>query len=231
MNLKLGICLPSYLYNEEREKLANDAFGSLAKSEPLVDEVTLLLLIESGSLVKYTPYLEDLRKKFRTVIKVHDSNGSAEQKFAYGTSYLIDAFGIDTVVWMTDDTLHHPLWLWKLEGLVRRHPDAKAWSVYRSSFELMHRTIKEEGEDVLVHSVCGHGMTLSAKEWKAWGMTAEKAAGYGSNGQVTLDVEHPEVRPGERWVTKRSWIEHTGKTGVHTALSIPEYAKDFVGTK
>lgn len=229
--MKLGIVLPSLLYSKEREKLAEAAFLSLAKTESLMQETLLLLLIESGTTYQYAPYLDGLRKSFRVFVKTYDDLKGTEQKFAFGTSYMLENFGVDTVTWLADDTLYHPLWLWKLDGLIKRHPEAKAWSVYRSAFEWMHRTIKEEGDDVLVRSVCAHGMTFTKKEWQEWGMTWEEAGKYGVDGQVTLDVEHPDARPGERWVTKQSWLEHTGKTGIHATPELPEYAREFVGTK
>jgi hypothetical protein len=229
--VKLGIVLPSYFYAKEREKLADAAFMSLSRSEPLVHRVVLVLLVKAGTTNKYMPYMNELGKNFRVFLKTYDDLTGTEQKFAFGTSYLLQNFDVDTVTWLTDDTLFHSLWMWKLEGLIRRHPEAKAWSVYRSAFEFMHRTIKEENEDALVHSVCAHGMTFTRQEWKEWGITPEAAASYGVDGKLTLDVEHPEQRPGERWVTKQSWMDHTGKVGVHTSSDIPEYARDFVGAK
>jgi hypothetical protein len=228
--VKLGIVLPSYLYNRERERLADSAFLSLAKSESLMDETVLLFLIKSGTASQYNQYLDKLRKKFRVVLKTYDDLEGSEQKFAFGTSYMLDSFKVDYITWMADDVLFHPLWLWKLEALIGRHPEAKAWSIYRSAFEWMHRTVREEGDDVLVRSICAHGMTFTKKEWQEWGVTPEIAATFGIDGNVTLDVEHPEKRPGERWVTKVSYLEHTGRTGTRATPDIPEYARDFVGT-
>lgn len=195
-----------------------------------MEESVLLLLIKSGTAYQYNQYVDNLRKKFRLVIKTDENLNGTEQTLAFGTTYLLEKFGVDYVTWMGDDALFHPLWLWKLEGLIRRHPQAKAWNVYRSAFEWVHRSFKEEGEDVLVRSVCGHGMTFTKKEWLDWGMTADKARLYGTEGNSTLDLEHMEQRPGERWVTKTSFVEHTGKVGVHCTEHIPEYARDFVGT-
>ena len=51
------------------------------------------------------------------------------------------------------------------------------------------------------------------------------------NRGLTLDIYDPWIRPGERWVTKRSWILNIGIEGENQHLEAPEYAVDFVGFK
>ena len=224
--MKLGIVLPSYMYSDERKRLASQAFYSLMDTEPLQQEVRLLLLVKYGRTQEYLSLLDGLSRKFNVILKTDEGLNGTEQTLAFGTHFLFENFGLDYVTWMGDDALFHPLWLWKLESLIRRRPQARSWSVYRSAFEFVHRTLKIEEEDVLVRSICGHGMTLSQQEWKEWGVDW-RTGSWGCHQGDTLDLVHSEVRPGERWVTKESWVQHTGRTGVHCTVDIPEYARDF----
>lgn len=224
--MRLGIVLPSWIYNDERRRLATDAFISLARCETLQDETTLLLLVKSGTATEYTPFLEGLNQKFRLIVKTDEGLDGTEQTLAYGTTFLFENYGVDYVTWMGDDSLFHPLWLWKLESLIQAHPNAICWSVYRSAFEFVHRTIKVANEYVRVRSICGHGFTVSKKEWQDWGINWKDGKWEAEYGD-TLDLVHFSQRKGERWVTRKSYVEHTGKVGVHCTASVPEHARDF----
>lgn len=226
--MRLGIVLPSYMYSEERKRLATAAFLSLAKSEALPHPTDLLLLVKSGTAQAYTTPIELLSNKFNVIIRTDEGLNGTEQTLAFGTQWLFENRGVEYVTWMGDDALFHPMWLWKLQRLIAEHPEAKSWSVYRSAFEFVHRTLDEGGEDVKVRSICGHGLTFSKKEWSEWGVDWRVGAWACHQGD-TLDLVHSEVRPGERWVTKNSYIEHTGRVGVHCTPDIPEYAKNFQG--
>ena len=90
------------------------------------------------------------------------------------------------------------------------------------------------GNDVCVRSVCGHGMTFTREEWKAWGIDWRHGndwANAGPLGGSTLDLHHAFYRPGERWVTEKSYIDHVGKHGLHVTPETPEYALNFMGTE
>lgn len=226
--MKLGIVLPSYMYNDTRCALADDALWSLARTEPLMDKSRLLLLVKNGRVQEYTCYRDALSFKFNLIIKSDEGLNGTEQTLAYGTQWLLDNYDIEYITWMGDDALFNPLWLWKLEGLIQRHPDAKSWSVYRSAYEWMHRTLDEASEDVMVRSICGHGMTFSRKEWKEWG-TDWTNGKWDDPNEETLDLKHAWERKGERWVTKESFVQHTGKVGVHCDVNTPEFARSFVG--
>lgn len=223
--MKLGIVLPSYLYSFERKRLATEAFYSLMKTEPLQHETRLLILAKSGHSIDYTGVLPGLSDKFSVTLKTDEGLTGTEQTLAYGTQWMFENFGVDYVMWMGDDSLFNPLWLWKLDGLIKRHPEAKSWSVYRSAYEWFHRTLDDKGEDVKVRSICGHGMTFTKKEWTEWGVDWKTVSTDPE--AFTLDLVHYEKRQGERWVTKQSFVEHTGKVGVHCNEQTPEFARDF----
>ncbi len=226
--MKLGITLPSHFYTPERRRLADAAFRSLAATESLQEPTTLLLLVRRGTAGDYTAYTDQLNNKFRLIIKTDEGLEGTEQTLAFGTTYLAENFDLDYLMWMGDDALFHPFWLWKLEGLISRHLAAKAWSVYRSAHEAFHAPIRQLEDDMEVRSICGHGMTFSVKEWKAWGIKWQQGAWLSSRGD-TMDLLHVEARPGERWVTKHSYLQHTGKVGRHCTGNEPEYAQEYAG--
>jgi hypothetical protein len=198
----------------------------LMESEPLQKGVRLLLLVKQGHSQEYVDVVHGLSKKFSVVLKTDEGLQGTEQTLAFGTTWLFDDFNLDYVTWMGDDALFHPMWLWKLEQLVKRHPEARSWSVYRSAYEWIHRTLSDEGEDVLVRSICGHGLTFSRNEWREWGVDWRTVHAGGPD-ELTLDLMHWEQRRGERWVTKDSWLQHTGKVGVHCSEQTPEFARNF----
>lgn len=226
--MKLGIVLPSWIYSAERRKLADATFASLMQTEPLEKDTRLLLLVKVGHTKEYVDYVHALTKNFSVILKAEDEQTckGTEQTLAFGTSWLFKATDVEYITWMGDDALFHPMWLWKLESLIKRRPAARSWSVYRSAYEWIHRTLQETDEDVLVRSICGHGLTFSRNEWEAWGIDWRTVHAGGPD-ELTLDLMHYEARVGERWVTKQSWIQHTGKEGVHCSKDIPEFARDF----
>ena len=225
--MKHTIVLPTYQYNEERLRLATETFQDLAQCD--VPEGTELMLVEKelGSVAKRFNY-SILEEKFK-IQQFQDPEGvsGTEMTLAWGTE---EAFrrGAEYVTWMGDDAKFHPYWLHRLMALIGRHPEALAWSVYRSAHEVYHTPIRtDEYGDVLVRSICGHGFTIRADAWKAWGVSWREGSWPCDRGD-TLDLHHTWKMPGERWVTGRSYVDHTGKVGVHVQPHIPEYAIDFV---
>jgi len=124
----------------------------------------------------------------------------------------------------------NPAWLYALIRLIERHPDAMAWSVYRSAHVKYHAPIREEGDDIEVRSLCGHGMTISRQKWLDWGINWVHGAWNCPSGD-TLDLQYAHVKPGERWCTKVSYIDHCAKVGVHQQVGMPEYGLDFAGVQ
>jgi hypothetical protein len=225
--MTFGIVLPSHVYKPERVRLVAEAFHSLERTVTDPDnKPKLLLILKLTSLYHY--YSERLLHSFdlECIPDPKEVQGT-EQTLAYGTQYLFDQ-GCEVVTWMGDDALFHPMWHKKLEELIAAKPGAVAWSVYRSAYEEVHKTLETDGPYVRVGSICGHGMTFSKEEWQRWGIQWQDG-GWCSDRGDTLDLHHSQVRQGERWVTKVSYIEHTGRVGLHCRAHIPEYAVDFQG--
>lgn len=254
--MRFGIVLPTWIYNAERARLATEAFDSLARTECPSRRAALLLLVRPGIMSKYTGPVQGRLLAFETqmLFQGKDIEGT-EQTLAWGTEEMLRSFGdVTHVVWMGDDALFHPRWLRELENLVKRHPGARAWSVYHSAHQAHHKdlrhvdglecrldpcavnTASDDEEltcetkpfrDVLVKSVCGHGMTFTREEWAEWGIKWETGRRWNSPEGNTLDLHHAWARPGERWVTARSYVEHTGKEGINCRAHIPEYGIGF----
>ena len=229
MAMKNGIVLPSYCYRPERVKLVKPTFDTLERTRTDDNKPKLLLILKLTDSYYYDT--GKLLPAFDVeVIPDPERVFGTEQTLAYGTQYLFDQ-GCDTVTWMGDDALFSPDWVRKLRKLIEDKPEAKAWSVYRSAYTKVHQTFEENGDYARVASICGHGFTVSKQEWREWGVVWQSGVWDSPYGD-TLDMHHVYVRPeGERWVTKDSYIQHTGTVGLHCNESIPEYAQNWMGTE
>jgi len=225
--MKYGVVLPSYIYAEFRIDSTNYGMASLAETRNDENKPTLLFVLRPTHYTARVNYeLPGIKQEFNveTVIDPEGVSGT-EQTLAWGTQKLFDD-GCDYVTWMGDDALFHPQWHMKLRELINAKPTAKGWSVYRSAYEQYHKTLGQENGYVLVSTLCGHGMTISKEEWKEWGIDWRQGV-WALPGSDTLDLYHATQRPGERWTTAESWIEHTGRAGVHCSPSTPEWAVNF----
>lgn len=226
---KFTIVLPSFLYNATRVALAKATFASMAKTRRPEFLHRLDMLVKGDATTGEWPYSGGSNDSFlATLIPEPVGIGGTEQTLAWGATHAFEQ-GADYVVWMGDDALFHPDWLIQLDALIDRHPGARAWSVYHSSHTAFHEDLAFEGEDVRVLSVCGHGMTFSRQEWEDWGVNWQEPAAFTSPRGSTLDLHHPWKRPGDRWVTNRSFVEHTGRVGIHCNPMVPEWAQNFAG--
>lgn len=225
--MKLAIILPSWTYDVARVQIATRTMDALQRTDTSKFEAKprLHLLLKAG--VDYYYPVEGLGKTFDLTVEGDPALVSGvEQTLAYGTTKLFNE-GAEYVSWVQDDTLVHPDWMNQLDALITRHPDARAWSIYRSANVQVHENIREdENGDVQVKSI-GHVMTISHSEWVNWGVPWMEV----HDGGITMDLVHPCSRPGERWVTGKSYADHIAKHGKHMRPEIPEYAVSFQGTE
>jgi hypothetical protein len=254
--MKFGIVLPIFLYNEKRVELARATFDSVQASIPPTESPLLFIAVRPGVVPSAEVFGQKWMSGFDVLVEtVHPDSlvKGTEMSLAWGTQYVLDNFeDITHLIWLGDDALFKLDWLVQLEALVGRHPDAKAWSVYHSAHQAHHKDLVrvpwkelrgefknldplsteqvayDTGYDVLVRSICGHGMTFTREEWVAWGIDW-RAGNQWSNagGGDTLDLHHVYYRPGERWVTEKSYVQHTGVEGVHCTKSTPEFGLGF----
>jgi len=234
--IKFGVVLPTWCYNTSRVGLIYQTFGALDKTrnEDLDDDPSLLLIVKGDRPSLISEFMENQRSFNSVTVLPQDGLGcdGTEQTLAFGAQWFFDNDqDITHVIWMGDDAKFNPSWLYQLQELIYRHEDAVSWSVYRSAHVAYHAPLLVDPKtgDVAVKSICGHGMTFSRQEWKAWGVNWQEGQAwpnpYSGN---TLDLHHAWKRQGERWVTPKSYIEHTGRTGLHCTPNVPEYAIDFV---
>lgn len=237
--IRFGVVLPTFIYNEYRKELAAKAFETLLLTRQPTAKPIVTLVLEKAGVDPIHPEPAEYDGYYLNHLIDDESEAvGTEQTLAAGTQTVFDGPGdISHVVWMGDDSLFHPDWLRELEYLIDRHPDAKGWSVYRSAYEAAHRTLLTDATgDCRVSSLCGHGFTISREEWTGWGIDWRNPPAVqggqprwpGPEGN-TLDILHPFARPGERWCTGKSYVQHTGRRGVNCTPDIPEWAVDFQG--
>jgi hypothetical protein len=230
--VRFALVMPTWIYRPDRALLADDCFRSLMATRSPETRPALILLVRESS---YCYPIEELRDAFDVEVLPQAVAGEPfrgiTQPLIYGTDHAFE-LGADFVVHVNDDSVFSPLWLDALTGLISRHPGARAWSVYRSAHTAVHAELREEGPDVLVRSINGDGITFARRDWTEWAPDW-RAHPWPPNPRdpsvLTLDYMHYLARPGERWVTRRSFMDHTGRDGTHCVPGIPEWAQDFVG--
>jgi hypothetical protein len=229
---RYALVMPTMIYDEQRLAIADQCFTTLLKTDVAGERPLFLLLIKDAGLPYQYPIAE-LGRLFWTVPRDQTSPDGGQfhwtdQPMVFGCDRAFE-MGAEYVVQLGNDTLFHPRWLVELDELIARRPTAAAWSVYRSARTDVHRTLCEDSDGVQVSSINGNGLTLSRAEWSAMNLNWRHGRWPSPLG-ATLDMWHVSNRPGDRWVTRRSWIEHAGRAGAHARPDIPEYALDFVGT-
>jgi|SRR5882724_2029673 len=230
------LLFPTYVDSTDRQLIAQTSYRSLLKTiVPNGDAPLFVVCVWKGQIAK------DQVDKVRCFINspfqmetMHQPDGieGSDQSICYAMEQVIlKVPGLTHVILLCDDILYHPDWFVETKALVERHPDAKAWTIYRSAHTRHHRTVARDGfGDHSVTSMAGSGMCITLDEWKAWGIKASDGMSWPiPTGGHTIDLHHAWARPGERWATDKSYIQHIGKIGVHCTAETPEYALEFVG--
>ena len=220
--VRLGFILPIYLYKQERVAWAERALASLRKTEPLDYRPALLCVVKPSnhSMLFEFPQFEQI------IITQPPEVRELNSAFAYGYTEIFARFPwITHACILCDDWVYHPTWLGQLQNLILRHPDAKGWSVYRSGNARWHRTLREEGEDCLVTSLNGPG-AISREGWRAWGVNY---ASFPDPSGYSIDLLHVVQCRGERWATRKSYIQHIGVRGTYAHAGELDLSEMFVG--
>lgn len=223
--MKFGLVMSAYVGDPARSGITARCLSGLAKT--VADEKpTLLIMIRFNEFFDYNPFLEELRKKFNVVV-LDDIPGDVNSRDVYMADLLFSQYDATHVVFLYSDFVFNSQWLSELKNLILRHPSAKAWSVYRSSYTRHHKIVGGDGVDVLMTMHDGLGC-LSKEEWNDYrelingDYTCPDSMGGGS----TIDIHHPYKRPGEYWATGKDYWENIG---VHSWLGRQDQAIDFVG--
>jgi len=231
---KYGMVLISYIRGSQREEWARRSFEGLTRTNTkgLVKPSLLLSYKDTG--FDYKPYVDKWAEKFELVYGEDPEHViGLDPIFIYSANHMLELWPDRThIVFLTDDVLYNPEWLQQLDGLIERHPDGKAWTVYRSAYEYHHKTMQIcDNGDIEVRSISGIG-TISVQEWREY--NPDWKIGHGGfyvmspEGGCTLDLHHAWERKGQRWSTGASYWDHIGMVGTHSNCD-QEHANNFVG--
>lgn len=237
---KYGLILNTYVYALHRANYVAKSLKSLAQTNIEGLEQPILQFTIKPSAFDYGPYLTELEQKFLIQVDLEDyvckdKGKGIDPTFINSINNILMLYPeITHVTYLTDDILYNKDWLLTLDALIERHPDAKAWTVYRSSNTRHHRVMVQDRvtQDCMVTSIAGVG-TMSRQEWEEYGLDGKQGHGYYSTpathgGGNTVDLHHAYARPGSRWATGRDYWEHIGDSGSHSLVNIDK-ALDFVG--
>jgi hypothetical protein len=230
--MRLGMVLTSRVYDDERAKIVRRSFDSLTNTVMIGVERPAMALLNTTSSFDYGPYLEAWGYKWDVVIS-KDLKWRLNVLQSIGAEILLADGTVTHLYFMYDDFIYNPHWLRQLQGLIERHPGARAWGVYRSSFTNFHRIIGGDDVDVLMTMHDGIGC-VSREEWTAYQDTLKgefivplkRDTGETILVDCTIDVHHAYQRPGERWATSKDYMQNIG---VHQFLGRQDEAIDFVG--
>jgi len=238
--MRFAIALPTYLYSEERKRNAARSYASLLRTDIPSEDCPLWISVVSPDADSATPVYElvetshrenEIRKFNGAYFSQRPGISGTDQSLCCCVEGIIQThLEVTHIIYLTDDLVYHPRWFIELKALISRHPDARAWSVYRSAHDRHHKTRSVVGDDHEVTSLSGNGTCFTVDEWKAWGVGSIDGSSWPvPTGGNTLDLHHAYHRPGERWATGKSYIQHIGMNGLRVTSGVPEYALDFVG--
>ena len=221
----LGFILPTYLRSQERIEWARRSFASLARTRTIGYMPRLVIVSKPGLVDVREVIPANGFSNFQVAVLTQPEDADwIDAAFAWGLGKLFDDYPEVTHGGIVqDDFVYNSHWLEELYDLIFRHPDAKCWHVYRSNNVKYCQTLTTVNGDMTVTCINGPG-TISRQEWKEWNLDYRNLSRDGG-----LDVMHPRQRPGERWVTEKSYIQSIGIRGEHNSPEIGEASLEFVG--
>lgn len=230
--MRFGLSLISGVHSKERADIVTSSLTSLSKTNVLDLRVPVLAISYNAiNYFDYEGFFNLLEKKFDLMDRLDPQNisGAMALAVANATNMLEYKADVTHVVFLWDDFIYNPEWLQELNKLVLRHPDGKAWSIYRSSFTRHHRIIGGDGVDVLMTMHDGIGC-VTREEWQEYskchnGSDFSVPLDFPGGGN-TPDIHHAYARPGDRWATSRDYAQNICR---HVGIENVDCAIDFVG--
>lgn len=228
--MRFGLSLISGVYNKEREAIVTRSLTSLAKTNTQGLERPILWITRSIGF-DYAPYFDLLVGPFSLIART--DNPRISGAMALAVDNVTDLFtcnnDITHVVVLWDDFIYNSEWLLELYKLIQRHPDGKAWSIYRSRYSRHHQVVGGDGIDVLMSMHDGIGC-VTREEWIEYGKY-HNGSDFSvppdfPGGGNTPDIHHAYARPGNRWATSRDYAENIGR---HRGIENVDCAINFVG--
>lgn len=229
---RFGFVLISHVGNAERAALVTRSLNSLIKTKITDTDIyspALEIMYNPSSKFDYGQFTKQLDRNWLVFTDTDKASGLNGLVSIAADLLIEEVENITHVGFLWDDFYYHPEWGIKLNELVLRHPDAKAWSIYRSSYTRHHRIIggQSSSGDCLMTMHDGVGL-MTVEEWKEYGASkrADFACPESMGGGNTIDIHHAYERPGDRWATGRDYAQNLG---VHANLGRLDQAIDFVG--
>lgn len=228
--MRFGMTLPSFVTDGERINWAKASFASLDKTNTDgLESKPLLQIIAKGKQSLGIASSVKLSQFEVEIIEQPEEIKSNDGCLVWGWDRLAKTPGITHLGFLTDDWLYNRNWILELRNLVLRKPGATAWWVYRSTYEEIHKTLREEEGAVLVKSINAGGC-VTVQEHREWKMDWRKCPRENvEEGRLSLDLLHPQQRPGDRWVTPKSYILNIGLRGACQRPDTNDFAREFVG--
>jgi hypothetical protein len=177
----------------------------------------------------YNYYVDQIKDTWEVSIEEDnlDRQSGWDELSSIAADKLLNETDITHIGFLPDDFVYNPEWMQQLSFLITRHPEARAWSVYRSNYKLHHRIIGGDGIDVLMtmHDALG---TMTRKEWFEYGASSREdfTSPPSMGGGCSIDIHHAFIRPGEYWATSKDYMQNLG---VHPGLEGQDCAIEFVG--
>lgn len=232
--MKFGVSYISYVNSAFRQGVTNHSLTTLAATDTEGLFPYLFVFYKASDLLNYDTFLDSLTSKFVTHLVRDEANHGGVNNILRASveNILLQAPDVTHLVFLYDDFIFNPNWLKQLVGVIERHPDARAWSVYRSSYTRHHRIVDGDGVDVRMTMHDGIGC-ITKEEWKLLDNEVTVRAGdttvpntHELGGGCSLDVFHAYALPGSRWATSRDYWQNLG---IHPGLGRQDQAIDFVG--
>ena len=167
--MRFGFVIPIYTVNEQRRNWAVASLRSLAKTVVIGEPPVICFVLNSAKENESEGIIRSsgLSQFDVMLIEQPPDAASIDACNIFGWSHILKTRpDITHLAMMTVDWLYNPRWLIELENIIQRHPQARAWWVYRSAFEFFHKTLRIE-EDVLVRSFNAGGC-FPAADYRAW---------------------------------------------------------------
>jgi hypothetical protein len=229
--MKFGLSLISGATTVDRARIVNQSLTSLSKTNVKDLEKPIIWITHSDGVVDYTDMFKELSSPFELVAMTDNPKIAGPMALAVNNAtVLLDVNpSVTHVIFLWDDFIYNPEWLQELNKLVARHPDGKAWSIYRSAYTRHHRIIGGDGVDVLMTMHDGIGC-VTREEWFGYSKTHNghdfSVPPDFPGGGCTPDIHHAYARPGDRWATSKDYAQNIGR---HPGIENVDCAIEFVG--
>src|SRR5262245_13660890 len=151
--MKFGLLLPTLLNSAERINLAKRSYESLLLSEFPDAPIELHAVWSGDKALEVLMTLHSLEKFQLRPWPQPTYIGGVDQAICWCMEKIIEAGKITHVILIADDMIYHKNWYIETKNIIERHPNALAWSTYRSAHTRHHRTIGRDGSDHLVTSL------------------------------------------------------------------------------